>query len=234
MSGQPTYPDFGVTPGQLPGVSPDIAELAARSGYLSLRRTGKVICHDPCELLGPWLPFLGLGGLRVSAESQYAGDGCFEFSPAANYVELRRQFPPLENRTMGIEFFCRGDGISGNTLRIDVLQDYDIGLVAKIQVDFYNQVLQIWNPSTGSYQTVMAIGEAGYWHNIKLVINWSTQKITRVWIDDTSLQVGMPLASGGGVTGMYGILVKVHARNLSSYSRIWLDEIALTVDESDV
>src|SRR5690606_9756774 len=106
MSSQYTYPDFGVSAGQLPAVNPDIAEQSARLGYPSWRRSGKLLFMKNFTTdLMPYVPMYG----DVDIIYDYGIYGsCLEIGGnVQSFGVITTRLPVIPQTTVGFETFFR-------------------------------------------------------------------------------------------------------------------------------
>jgi hypothetical protein len=235
-----TFPDWGVSPGQLPSPDIDNAELAARLGAPSLRRSGRVILADDFETAGraypAWRNSLGTAP-TMSGIWSYGGINSMLVGAAGANNRNERFIPSIKKENIGIEFFITQELGADFILEFGLLDMLTGGYVVGYleisstleRIRYIDDMLvdRILGKTWGH-------GVDGYWSNIKMVLDMNQQRYLRFSVNDQSFTAGENLYRVGMVVDLERSILMVRmSSEVLSPGRSWVDNMVITINEHD-
>jgi hypothetical protein len=235
-----TSPDYGIASGQLQAPDVDLAELASRLGYPSVRRSGKVILFDPFTVeASGWVLITDAGGsISINTDTVNTGPGAVRMITGVglnSFAEVARSsvmYP--KDRRVSLELFYHPqtplDFFWAKILFYTGTEVYDACLRFNLplnKLEYATQVVpEVFNDTGITFPHSLYDG----WHNLKFFIDNTTHSFVRIMHDSDDYLFSQPLPSSPVGTNPQ-LLISFNASSGVGSKTAFMDNVILTFDE---
>jgi len=221
-----------------------LSELAARLGSpMIFDRRGQIVWYDDFEAaVLKWVVNFGGTGSSVALDTTkaYRKEQSIKLtagSDGAMVAYITKQIPFAAQRKMGLEVTVATNvSAPPGTLEFILMQSTTASRrTAKLEWDYTNAVLRVWN-SSGAYQTIVTpfgyLGDALTWFTFKFVIDFSTGYYQRVMYGDQLFDASAIQCQSAGGSYDPSLIIQIKNTGAAGTNRIsWVDDVIITTNE---
>jgi hypothetical protein len=244
------YPDYNVLSTAIGAVSFDTAELAARLGGLSrVNRLGQVIYQDDfMAYLSRWkLTTTGLGNGYNVVTPVFDGEAAVALGAAdtvASSSRIEKPIPLHDLARFGLEvvFGFQPDG-AGTNVGTYTMYVYHptVSYMASVKIDMSTDYVSIYGYTLGdgvNWVTIisdMGVMNPNYsyvtYHNLKLIIDATTGRYVRLFVDDRSVDLSSYYMTPLGAGTYESLLVQIYHSCNRVVDKFYNDSLIVTMNE---
>ena len=244
-----TKPGYGRIDDQFGGMQSDVIESMATIGAGRVwRRTGRVVYATGWEMsdVDWWGDGPGDDGIEARTELYaHRGAACLELSPSTEFnpswarVSRRAPYIPATRTGMEMSVWMKPDSAAFVTATAFHVRTERYR--AQVEIDPVNQDINIL-ASVGGVPTEVKVDDLLFdwrdanmqFHNIKLVINFSTKRYEGLYIDNKKWDLSEHLLAldAVGVTYYIELQLLAHGPN-DPRSYVYVDDFIQTIDEPE-
>lgn len=235
MSSQYTYPDYGVSPGQLPAIDPDAAEQSARLGYPSWRRSGKVLLlKNFTTNLAPY--YKQPSGTAEIVYNEGMLGSCLEIKllSSIQHGGIYAKLPSFPKKSIGFETFFMAGGLIEDQGKLE-FEIFAIsgGIANNISflVDIPTMKISFLAQDSSYHELAQLQIETNQWHNLKFTADLENQQYTNLWIDTQNWHLDEPLPTQPNNRNVLGQYINVLGSSTGNEQIIFLQSTITTMDE---
>ena len=244
------YPDYNAPSTAIGGVSFDTAELAARLGGLSrVNRLGQVIYQDDfMAYLSRWtLTTTGLGNGYNILTPVFDGEAAVALGAAdtvSSSALIEKPIPLHDLARFGLEvvFGFQPDGGGSNVGSYTVYiyhptQSYRATVKIDMATDYISIQGHLLGGSDNWYNVITDIGTINpnysyvTYHNLKLVIDATTGRYVRLFVDDKSIDLSGYYMQVLGTAGYEMMLLQIYHYCSRVVDKFYSDSLIVTMNE---